>query len=321
MAPSPPERVDLDEVLPVRARLGECPLWCHRTSRLYWIDIDGRVVHRTEPSTGDDEVRHLDLRPGSIALMPDEHQLLVAAEQALYRLDWSTSELTLLRELEPDSSPTRMNDGRCDPAGRFWVGSMDDPSGTGAGAASLHCVNTDLTAGVVERDVTVSNALAFDPSRSIMYWADTPTGLIWSFDYDSDAGIRSGRRVFVDFAGRLPGGPDGACIDTEGCLWVACVYGWGVARITPDGVVDRFIPLPIEKPSMPAFGGDHFDTMYLTSISRGGSRPAAPGQTLAGALLAIDVGQSGLPEPIFGARSNLVDSTGQDEPGRRSGMQ
>jgi sugar lactone lactonase YvrE len=303
MTSSSPNDPDIDEVLPVRALLGECPLWCQRTCRLYWIDIDGRVVHRTDPTTGQDDVRHLEVRPGSIALMADKNRLLVAAEHAIYELDWSTADLTPLRELEPDDSPTRMNDGRCDPAGRFWVGSMDDPAGTGAGAASLHCVSADLAASVVEREVAVSNALAFDRSRSIMYWADTPTGVIWSFDYHNETGTRAGRRVFIDFAGRLPGGPDGACIDAEGCLWVACVHGWGVARITPDGEVDRFIELPVQKPSMPAFGGDRLDTMFITSISSGGSRPAAPGQPLAGALLAIDVGQSGLPEPVFGGSS------------------
>lgn len=297
------QRVAVDAVLPVRARLGECPLWCHRTSRLYWIDIDGRVVHRTDPATGRDEIRRLDVRPGSLALMPEVDRLLVAAEHGLYELEWSTGRLVRLRQLEDDDAPTRMNDGRCDPAGRFWVGSMDDPAGTGAGAGQLHCVDVDRTAGVVEDGIAVSNALAFDPGRSVMYWADTPTGLIWSFDYDSETGVRTGRRVFLDFAGNLPGGPDGACIDAEGCLWVACVHGWGVARLTPAGEIDRFVELPVEKPSMPAFGAARLDTLFLTSISSGGSRPAAPGQPLAGALLAIDVGQSGLTEPVFGGNS------------------
>lgn len=303
MAGPPPEQVEVGEVVPVRARLGECPLWCPRTARLYWIDIDGRIVHRTDPATGEDEVRHLDVRPGAIALMPDEQRLLVAAERALYELDWSTAELTLVQELEPAGSPVRMNDGRCDPAGRFWVGSMDDPPGTGASAANLHRVDADRSVRVEERHVAVSNALAFDPARSVMYWADTPTGLIWVFDFDAERGMRSARRVFVDFAGLLPGGPDGACIDATGCLWVACVHGWSVARITPLGAVDRLIELPVQKPSMPAFGGARLDTMFLTSISSGGSRPAAPGQPLAGALLAVDVGQDGLPEPVFGVGS------------------
>jgi sugar lactone lactonase YvrE len=145
----------------------------------------------------------------------------------------------------------------------------------------------------------VSNSLAFDAARDTMYWADTRQGAIWAYDYDVDTGSRSNRRVLIDFEGNLPGAPDGACVDAEGCLWVACVYGWGVARISPRGVVDRFVELPVEKPSMPAFGGRRLNTMYVTSISTGGSRPAAADQPLAGALLAIDVGVGGLPEPAF----------------------
>ena len=131
-----------------------------------------------------------------------------------------------------------------------------------------------------------------------MYWADTRRCMVWAFDYDVSTGRRSHQRPFLDFD-LLPGLPDGACVDADGCYWVACVYGWAVLRATPDGVVDRIIELPVEKPSMPAFGGVGLDTLYVTSISSGGSAPAAPDQPLAGALLAIDVGVIGLTEPRF----------------------
>lgn len=295
-------RRDAPAVEPVtadRALLGECPVWCDRAARLYWIDIDGRAVHRTDPDSGGDEVRTLDVRPGSIALRPDPDHLLVAAEHALHDLDWATGTLTHLVDLEPEDAPTRMNDGRCDPAGRFWVGSMDDPGGSGAHRGRLHRVDTDLAVTTAETGVGVSNSLAFAPDGTIMYWADTRRGRVEAFDYDVDTGDRRNRRVLVDFTDRLPGAPDGACVDRDGCLWVACVYGWGLARITPDGDVDHFVELPVEKPSMPAFGGPRLDTMFVTSISTGGSRPAAPGQPLAGALLRVDVDGAGLPEPRF----------------------
>lgn len=294
----------VEAVLPARARLGENPLWCSRTHRLYWIDIDGRALHRTDPAHGTDEVRHLDLRPGSIALRQDHDHLLVAAEHAVYDLEWSTGALRELVRLEEEGTPTRMNDGRCDPAGRFWVGSMDDPSRSGNRAARLHRIDADLSATTVARGVGISNGLAFDADTATMYWADTSDAVIWSFDYDVDTGERSNRRVLVEFGAGLRGRPDGACMDAAGCLWVACVYGWSVARITPAGEVDRVVELPVEKPSMPAFGGDRLDTMFVTSI-RTGVRPPVAGQPLAGALLVVDVGASGIPEPLFAARSGV----------------
>lgn len=290
---------DVAAVTADRAQLGECPVWCDRTARLHWVDIDGRAVHRTDPTTGEDEVRALDVRPGSIALRDRTDHLLVAAEHGLHDLDWATGALTPLAELESGDAPTRLNDGRCDPAGRFWVGSMDDPSDRGAHRGQLHRVDTDLSVTTVETGVGVSNSLAFTPDGRTMYWADTRRGRVEAFDHDPDTGERRNRRVFVDFADGLPGGPDGACVDADLCLWVACVHGWGLARITPQGEVDRFVELPVEKPTMPAFGGARLDTMFVTTISSGGSRSSAPGQPLAGALLVLDVGCTGLPEPRF----------------------
>lgn len=293
------DTLPVEPVTTDRALLGECPVWCDRTGRLYWIDIDGRTVHRTDTISGDDEVRTLEVRPGSIALRAAPDHLLVAAEHALHDLDWSNGTLTHLVDLEPGDAPTRLNDGRCDPAGRFWVGSMDDPGGSGAHRGQLHRIDVDLATTTFESGVGVSNSLAFAPDGATMYWADTRRGRIEAFDYDADTGGRRNGRILVDFADGLPGAPDGACVDADGCLWVACVYGWGLARITPRGDVDRFVELPVEKPSMPAFGGARYDTMFVTTISTGGSRPAAPGQPLAGALLTLEVGRTGLPEPRF----------------------
>ena len=288
----------IDTVLDERARLGESPVWSGHENVLYWIDIDSRLVHRTDPSTGHDETRVVDGRPGSIALTSDPDRLLVAIEHDLAELTWSTGELHQRHVLEAGSPPTRMNDGRTDPGGRFWVGSMDDPSGSGAKAGFLHRIERDRSHQIMETGVGVSNGLAFSPDGSVMYWADTTRQAVWSYDYDVDAGTRRNGRLFLDFSD-LPGRPDGACVDETGCYWVACVYGWTLLRATPDGTVDRIVELPLEKPSMPAFGGTDLGTLFVTSISSSGSSPASPGQPLAGALLAIDPGVYGTPEPLF----------------------
>ncbi len=293
-----------DPVLDIRAKLGECPVWDHREDVLYWIDIDSLAVHRYDPATATNTTRHIDGRPGSIALTADPDELLVAVEHRLQKLNWTTGHATDYLELERGGAPTRLNDGRCDRRGRFWVGSMNDPPAGNSRSGQLHRVDTTGVTTIAEEKIGVSNSLAFSPDGTVMYFSDTTRELLWSFDYDPDTGHRANRQVLLDFA-NLPGRPDGACVDSSGCLWVACVYGWALLRATPTGAVDQIVELPMEKPSMPAFGDPDLTTLYLTSISTGGSQPAAPGQALAGALVALDVGIDGIAEPLYAGPSHL----------------
>lgn len=288
----------VDCILDAKAALGECPVWSQRDSCLFWIDIDGRAVHRFDPVSGENETRRLAARPGSLALTGDPDRLLVAVEHQLCDLSWSTGEAEVRATLETEGPGKRLNDGRCDAAGRFWVGSMDDPPTDARHQGMLHRYDPDGTTEVFRTGIVVSNSLAFSPDSSVMYWADTLEERVLAFDYDVDTGYAANERVFLDFAD-LPGRPDGACVDESGCFWVACVYGWSLLRATPEGDVDRIIELPVEKPTMPAFGGSSLDTLYVTSISSGGSLPTAPGQRHAGGVFALDPGVRGLPEPHF----------------------
>ena len=274
--------------------LGECPLWNIADERLYWIDIDGRAVHRIDPGNATIESRTLPGRPGSMVLTADNDRFVVAMEHELVELVWSTGVVTSLITLEDEGPGKRLNDGRCDRQGRFWVGSMDDPPSAGEGRGRLHRVDATsegLVATEHRSGIGVSNGCAFSPDGRTMYWADTRRSTVWAYDYDPDTGDRHNERIFLDFAD-LPGGPDGACVDADGCYWVACVNGWALLRATPDGTVDRIIDVPVKKPTMPAFGGSGLDTLFLTSINDGEGE-------LAGALFAVDVGVTGLPEPPF----------------------
>ena len=286
-------------VLDIHAELGECPVWSGRDQCLFWVDVEGRVIHRYDPATGVDQTCELAIRPGSFALTADPDRLVVAAEHQLVEVAWSTGEVTVLTDLEPAGRATRLNDGRCDPAGRFWVGSTDDPTWSRNDAGMLHRIEPDGSATVVRTGVGVSNGLAFSPDGSVMYHADTNRDRVWAYDYDLDRGEPSNERVFLDFT-ELPGRPDGACVDEAGCYWIACVKGWAILRATPEGKIDRIIDLPVEKPTMPAFGGPDLDTIFVTSISIPGSTPMAPGQPQAGGLFAVSAGVRGLPEPRFG---------------------
>ena len=284
--------------LPARAQLGECPLWSPTEARLYWEDIDGRAVHRFDPATGVDEVRAAPGRPGSLALTATPGRLLVAVEGRLSFLDWASGEWEDWIDLEPEGRGNRMNDGRCDPAGRFWVGTMFDPTSAEQATGSLYRIDADGRSTVTRTGIGVPNGLAFAPDGRTMYWADTHRDTVWAYDYDVDTGEARDERVFLDFSG-LPGRPDGACIDEDGCYWIACVYGSAVLRVTPRGDVDRQFAVPTLKPTMPAFGGPSLSTLFITSIGGGGSHAVDPAQPSAGDLFAIETGYRGIPEPHF----------------------
>jgi len=286
-------------VLPAGAQLGECPVWSPAEARLYWVDIDGRAVHRYDPATGLDEQRPAPGRPGSLALTATPGRLLVAVERRLAFFDWPSGAWLDWIPLEPDGGGgNRLNDGRCDPAGRFWVGSMFDPATAGRTTGLLHRIDRDGTAVTVRSAIGVSNGLAFSPDGRTMYFADTHRDTVWAYDYDLDSGDATNERVFLDFAS-LPGRPDGACVDEDGCYWSACVFGSMVVRVTPAGAIDRRIVVSVEKPTMPAFGGPGLSTLFITTIGGGGSHPNDRTQPDAGGLFALDAGVKGLPEPWF----------------------
>ena len=280
--------------------LGECPVWSQLEQALYWVDIDGHAVHRLDPSTGVDELRPIGARPGSLALTGRAGELLVATEHRLVWLDWATGSITPWLDLEDPALGNRCNDGRVDPAGRMVVGTMWPDTSAGKATGSLHRVDPDGSTEILLTDLGVPNGLAFDADRGRMYFTDTPTQTVLVADYDADTGARTNVRPFLDY-NPLPGKPDGACLDADGCYWSASIYAWSVIRVTPEGVIDRRVELPVEKPTMPAFGGPALATLYVTSIGAAGSKPSAEGRDgfTPGDLMAVDVGVRGRPEPVF----------------------
>jgi sugar lactone lactonase YvrE len=163
----------------------------------------------------------------------------------------------------------------------------------------LHRVDPNGTATVHRREVGIANSLAFSPNGATMYWADTLQDMVWTHDYDAESGTPGSPRPFVDFT-ELPGRPDGACVDAAACLWVACVGGGALARFDPNGALDRLVELPVDKPTMPAFGGPRLETLFVTSIGDAESASAPAKAELGGSVVALSLGIGGVPEPPFG---------------------
>lgn len=287
---------EIDVVVAEPAELGEGPVWSDAEQVLYWVDIDGCAVHRFDPSTGVDEHCATPARPGSLALTERAGTLLVATEHEVVWLNWATGETTPFIRLEEAGVGIRLNDGRTDPAGRFIVGSMFEDTRANKNVGSLHQIEASGSTRTLCENVGVSNGCAFDQNRGLMYWADTPTQKVIAWDYDLDTGEQRNERVFFDYS-TVEGKPDGACVDADGFYWSASVRGWALTRVSPDGVVERRIDLPVELPTMPCFGGPNLDTLFVTSINSGDDDETSIARragVAAGALLAIDLSAEGI---------------------------
>jgi L-arabinonolactonase len=287
---------DVECVLDIRAELGECPIWSAEENALYWIDIYAGRLNRFDPASGQNRAWTLPEAIGSFALWSNG-VVLVALKSGLWRYDLETEQLTSLASPETHLPNNRLNDGRCDPKGRFWVGSMEDPVNPARPQGSLYRFDAEHNCTRMLDGLFVANGLAFSPDGKTLYHSDSFRAVrtIWAWDFDADDGAISNRRVFVDTKD-MPGRPDGGAVDADGCYWMAGNDGWEIVRFTPKGNIDRRIALPVAKPSMVAFGGPKLDIIYVTSI-----RPAADleDQPMAGSLFAISAGVIGLPEPRY----------------------
>ncbi len=276
--------------------LGESPVWCDRTRRLYWIDCREPALHIHDAVTRDHRSHPLPETTGSICLCEDG-SLLAAMTTGVFRLSADGAVGERIATAVPNHADNRFNDGRCDRAGRFFVGTMNDRQRIPTGVLWRLGPQRDFTALV--DDLIVPNSLAFSPDNRRMYLSDTHRHVIHAFDYDIDAGALSNRRLFADLNGAA-GRPDGSAIDSEGCLWNAEYAGGRVVRYTPDGRVDRVIELPTSQPTCCAFGGVDLDELYITSARQRLADEQLAAQPLAGALFVVRPGVSGLAEGRFG---------------------
>jgi len=285
-------------VLPGTDLLGETPLWCPATRSLLWLDIDGGRLQRFHPASGRHDAFTFEGRyVGSLALMREPGRVLLGIDLGLFVFDLASGQTRLLCQVEPAENDSRLNDGRCDAHGRFWVGTMDNQLHRPNGA--LYRVDPDGSAHHMFGEVIVTNTIALSPNQETLYFSDTRRFVTWQFTHDAASGALSDRRVFVDHS-ESKSRPDGACVDAEGYVWNAIFGGARIVRFSPAGKIDRVVELPVTNPTCLCLGGPELKTLYITTARKFLSRAQLRDQPLAGSVLALDVEVAGLPEQRFG---------------------
>ncbi len=271
--------------------LGEGPVWHAEEQALYWVDIVEQYIHRMNYVTSDYSNWKMPSAVGAIA--PRQKGGLIAGiGNEICFVDTAEGTVTSQAKTKDD---LRLNDGKCDRQGRFWVGSMnlDEPS------AKLYRFDTNGKLKVMQEGVYISNGLAWSLDNTIFYYTDSMVRKIYAYDFDEGTGDISNRRVFVETP-EGEGMPDGLTIDSEGFIWSAQWDGGKVVRYAPDGSIDREIKMPVQRPTSCAFGGPDLNVLFVTSCSRGFDEPEKL-PSPAGAVFAIDVGVTGVLESEYQA--------------------
>jgi sugar lactone lactonase YvrE len=275
------------------ASLGESPVWVASAGLLYWLDIHGRRLLAWSPVEGIGCEWPTTLR--LTALMPCARGGFIAgSDEGLVRF-------TTPAKLQPVAHPesglphNRCNDGKADPHGRIWIGTMDDSEQEASGA--LYRLDPDLACHRVLSGIMVPNGPTFSPDGRFLYHTDSAVRTIHRYPLAPD-GTLGERRFFARFD-EAHGYPDGMTTDAEGCLWIAFWDGWCVRRFSPEAELLEEIALPVQRPTSCTFGGENLDTLYITSARVGLPDTALESQPLAGSLFACEVAVPGMAPTLF----------------------
>lgn len=284
------------EVLRANALLGEGIVWDAKRSLLWWTDIHGKALHRYDWAGGAIQARGTPERVGSFGLVGGSEQLIVAFESGIGLYSPGHSEVNWLARPADVGPGLRFNDGRVDRAGRFWSGTMVEATG-GAPTACLYSIDRAAGLRCHVRSVQISNGLCTSPDGTLMYFADSPTRTIWVYDLIEPEGTLQRPRVFA----KTPPGayPDGATVDSEGCVWSA---HWGASRVvryTPTGHIDRTVVVPTRQPSCVCFAGPDLDVLCVTTARVDLDAATLAAEPNAGDVFLYRVGAKGLPESEY----------------------
>lgn len=274
--------------------LGESPVWSVADQALYWVDIRAPSVCRLAAS-GVVTRWPLPELAGAVMLR-QAGGLILGLKSGLHGFTIATGRLELLLGVDEGHAGNRINDSRCDRRGNIWFTTMWDFGRERTG--SVYRVDRHLVATRVLEGLTVPNALCFSPGGERAYIADSTVGAIDCLELGPDEPA-SIRRCALVPAGEVAGKPDGATVDAEGFVWNARFGAGLLARFSPDGRLDRLVPLPVSNPTSCSFGGADLRTLFITTATQGLSPTERAAEPLAGALLAFEPGVRGLAEPAF----------------------
>jgi sugar lactone lactonase YvrE len=288
-------------IVPAGDWTGEGAVWHEGEQALYWVDIGRFLVHRYDPASKATWSWLFDRPPTTLALTDRPDTLAVALGGSIVLWQPRTDTRADFAFPEDHWPKARLNDGRADPAGNLWVGSMHNNVGDDGSdrpiddraAGRLFRIAPDGKVTVVKTGIGISNTFAWSPDATRFYFADTLRNDIHVFDYDAATGTVSNEQPFC--AGHERGAPDGSAVDSEGYIWNARYGGRCILRIAPDGKVAGLIEMPCDNITTCTFGGPDLKTLYVTT-ARGGS---SPGSRLAGSLYAVAMDVPGLAENRF----------------------
>ncbi len=284
-------------VVPYTCALGEGPVWDDVLKTICWVDILNGAIHEFSPKKNTHKTIPVHQMIGAVAVCTDGN-FIAALQNGFAFIDRESGEIKMLEDPELHLPANRFNDGKCDPAGRFWAGTMslsDEP-----GAGNVYVIQNGLVPEKKIEAVTISNGMAWSLNYQTFYYIDTPTFEITAYDYEKLTGHISNKRTVIKIANE-DGYPDGMTIDSEGMLWIAHWDGWQVTRWNPDsGEKLGSIKLPVAKITSCTFGGENLEDLYITTAKVNLTEMELKEQPLAGSLFVIpNCGFKGMPAVEF----------------------
>ncbi len=283
-------------LLNTKADLGEGSIWHPKQQLLYWVDIDKGMLYTYNPVNSEEKSFELGQKVGTVVPI-DTGGVMVALKDGIYAYNLKNQKLKLLVSPEKDLTENRFNDGKCDPGGRFWVGSLGPRY-----KASLYRVSFKGEAVQMLDSVSTSNGIVWSADKKTMYYIDTPTGAVRAFDYDNASGNISKPRIVIQFPKGI-GYPDGMSIDSEGKLWISHWGGNCVGRWDPQtGKMLAKVEVAAPNVTSCAFGGKNLDILYITTASTGMSADALKKYPDAGKVFVANPGVKGTKANFFKTR-------------------
>ena len=278
-----------------RCRLGEGPLWHPIEQQLYWLDIENNDLYCANPELSDYAKAKFPTPISALGFIKGDG-LILATGEGFATSDGQPNTLQNLWHPFPDQPNLRMNDGKVDPAGRFWAGTLDPAHAQ----AALYRLDPDGSRHTLLRQIGIANGLGWSPDRKTMYFTDSLSYTIYAFDYDLGTGEIRNQRPFVQLPKDERGiVPDGLCVDVEGCIWSAQWNGWQVVRYSPTGEILQKIALPTQLVTSCCFGGPNLDQLFITTAWTDLTPEERQAQPLAGSVFTLKTTTQGQPANFF----------------------